>query len=227
MGLKPKAALMPDAGNQRLRGRAGVVADDGGPAADDVAAPGKDAGVQHAQLHGVAERAVVHLHGIQRVGEEQERLHVLVGLSLGPRLPRPLHADVAVRVDEGRGDDGELAEELALGLHGGALHDVPLEHEMNVAHQFVARVEGLGEKGFHCALSPLRREYSETPLFDQDGPLWYNQRMRGGTMNGEVTVEVVESSRGPAGARSSSISRTGSTAAAPAVGPAVPPRHRA
>ena len=81
---------------------------------------------------------------------------LLVGLALAPRLPGALHADVAVRIDERGGDHGELPEELALRLHGDALDDVSLEQEMDVPDDLVPRVEGLGEKGFHGALSFIR-----------------------------------------------------------------------
>ena len=101
-----KGGLDPRAADERLVGVRAVVADDGGVAADDVAAARHHARVEHAALDGVAEALVVHLDRVQHVGVGQHGVHVLVGLGLVARLAGADQADVAVGVDKGRRDDG-------------------------------------------------------------------------------------------------------------------------
>ncbi len=96
------------------------------------------------------------------------RVHVLVGLALVPGLAGALHADVAVRVDESRGDHGELADEVAASFGGDPLDGVPLEEDVGVLHDLFARVQRLSENRFHVA------EYSESRIFDQGMTVGYN-----------------------------------------------------
>src|SRR5208337_1266809 len=70
-----------------------------------------------------------------------------------PPLPGAFHADVAVRIDERRCDHRELPEELALGLLADVLHQFSFEDKVDVPDYFVPGVQGLGENGFHAALS--------------------------------------------------------------------------
>ncbi len=102
-GIKPKGAFESGAGNQRIGAGIGVISDDGRMSADNISAAGHHTRIQHAHFDRISHGLVVHLNRIQRVGQSQNGILMLIGLSFGAGLTGTFHADVTVRIDKCRG----------------------------------------------------------------------------------------------------------------------------